>query len=121
MSEVKISNDNGSTTTFNFKFDNGLPVKPIINPAYETGYSEEDQFYVLSMYLTDEDLKKLENLNIEGFTYSLDKKEIWLLINEHYVVFGEVSDIIIRAFDKRNVAFYYLKENGEFIKGRKIG
>lgn len=120
MSEFKITGENGKTTTFTFKFDNGLPTKPIINPAYDIGYNEEEKYYALSMYLTEDDLKQLGNLEVEDLNYSEELHEIWLTINDKYVVFNEISDKIINELSNKKLVFCFFKEDNTFIYGLKI-
>lgn len=118
MSEFKINGENGKTTTFNFKFDNGLPTKPIINPAYKTGYCKEENFYALSMYLTEDDLKQLGDLNITDLNWG--KSELWLTINNCYVVFGNLNDKIIEEIKNKKLVYYFFTENNKFIDGVQL-
>ena len=120
MSEFKITGESGKTTTFNFKFDNGLPTKPIISPNYDIGYSKEKNFYALSMYFTEENLKQLGNLEIEDVNYSEDLSELWLTINEHYVVFENLTDKIINEVENKKLKYYFFKEDKTFIDGVQL-
>ncbi len=120
MRQHIITGKDGSTLELNFTFDNGLPTKPIINPAYKTGFAEKENFYVLAMYLTDKDLFNLGDLDIiELFVFDKEK-EIWLVINDHYVVFDEITDRIIKASKNKKLVYYFFKENGDFIKGTQL-
>lgn len=119
MGQHIITGKDGSTLELNFTYDNGLPTKPIINPAYSTGHSEKNNFHALSMYLTEEDLSNLGDLDIrQVFIF---EKEIWLIINSHYVVFGNVPDIIILEAKNKKLVYYFYKENGTFIDGVRVG
>ncbi len=118
MSEFKITGENGKTTTFTFKFDNGLPTKPIINPAYKTGYCKEDDFYALSMYFTKEDLEKLGDLDIKDVYFSKD--ELWLTINDCYVVFGNLNDRIINEVKNKKLVYYFFTDDNHFINGVQL-
>ena len=120
MSKFEITGENGKTTTFNFKFDNGLPTKPIINPSYDIGYNEEEKYYALSMYLTEEDLKQLEDLEIEDLNYSEQLHEIWLTVNDKYIVLNEISDKIINELSNKKLVFCFFKEDKTFIYGLKL-
>ena len=61
MGQHIITGNDGSTLTLNFMFDNGLPTKPIINPAYQSMYSESSKQHALYIYLEEEDLIDLGN------------------------------------------------------------
>lgn len=118
ISKFEITGENGKTTTFNFKFDNGLPTKPIINPAYVIGYNKEDKFYALSMYFTEKDLKQLDDLDIDDVYFSKD--ELWLSINDYYVVFGNLSDKIINEVKNKKLVYYFFREDNTFIDGVQL-
>ena len=107
------------TTTFNFKFDNGLPTKPIINPAYDICVYE-DNTYALYVYLSEENLKDLGDLTISGYARSTLNKEIWFFINEKYLVLANINDKIIDELDNENLAICFYSKNKEFIKGIKL-
>lgn len=120
MGQHIITGQDGSTLELNFTYDNGLPTKPIINPAYEIGYAEKENFHVLAMYLTDEDLNVLSDLSISKFYVFEKERQIWLVINEHYVVFDEITDIILNEAKNYKLVYCFYKENGNFIKGTQL-
>ncbi len=119
MGQHIITGKDGSTLELNFSYDNGLPTKPIINPSYKTGYSEKNNFHVLSMYLNEEDLSNLGGLDIKQVF--IFEKEIWLAIDNHYVVFGNVPNLIILEAKNKKLVYYFYKENGTFIDGVRVG
>jgi hypothetical protein len=121
MSKHIITGKDGSKLELGFTYDNGLPTKPIINPAYSTGYAKKENFPILSMYLTDEDLDKLGDLSIKALYPSAELNQIWLDINEHYVVLDEVPAKIIKSAKEKELVYFFHKENSGFIKGTKIG
>ena|SRR5579875_1622887 len=119
MSSTTVKKANGENITFNFKLENGLPVKPIILPAYQEGYSNSSKRYVLSIFLEKVDLEKLKVFKIEK-QYTLQTKkenEIWLLINEHYIAMNKISDIIIEALNKGNLDVCFYDIDKKFIIG----
>lgn len=117
MSKFVLTGDNGKTTTFNFKFDNGLPTKTLVAPTYDTGFSEEKNVYALSMYFTDDELIKVEDLIILNF-YIFDKNnELWLELKNSYIVFENLSDKIIEEARKRKLIYCFFKDDETFIDG----
>lgn len=114
MSSTTVNKANGEPITFNFKLENGLPVKPIISPAYSTGFSDKKKSYVLAMYLTDNELKQLDDLEIETFAYFKEQKEIWLTIHNN------INDKIIGAIEQKNLIICFFKKDKTFIHGIKI-
>lgn len=122
MSEIKINNQNGSTTTFNFKFDNGLPTKPIVSPEYKTMFSESDNTHVIFINFKNEELEELQNLKIDGYFYEEDNEfgEIWLFINDKYLVIENLDVKIIEEFENKRLGFAFFKEDGSLIKSIKI-
>lgn len=117
MSSTTVKKANGEDITFNFKLENGLPVKPIISPLYSTAFSPSKKYYSVSMFFTDEDIKNLDNIKIDKSFYSSTKNEIWLIVNDYYIALSEVSDIIIKSLQENNLVFYFYGENKKFIKG----
>jgi hypothetical protein len=122
MSELKINTQNGSTTTFNFKFDNGLPVKPIINPAYQAKYSKEQDQYQLHIFLSKEEAEKIEDIEIEGYACEIINKRgnIWLIINDLYLVLGDLNVKIIEELQNKKLDFCFFNEENAFIKGVRL-
>lgn len=118
MSELKLTSDNGKTTTFTFKFDNGLPTKPILSPNFEIGYLRKDNLYALSIYFSELDLKKLESLDIKDVYFS--SNELWLTMNDHYIVFSNLDDIIIEAVKNKKLVYYFFKDDKTFIDGVQL-
>lgn len=119
MSEFKITGENGKTTTFTFKFDNGLPTKTIINPAYDI-CAYDDNTYALYVYLSEENIRDLGKIEIRGYANSLSNKEIWFFINDKYLVLGNINDKIIEELNNARLAICFYNKNKDFIKGIKL-
>ncbi len=122
MGQHIIKGKDGSTLELNFTYDNGLPTKPIINPAYQAMYSESTKQYALYIYIENEDLKDLGELVIEGYLSrnNNDKSEIWLFIQDVYLVLGNLNAKIIEELKNKQLAFCFFKDDKTFIKGIKL-
>lgn len=122
MSELTINNQNGSNTTFNFKFDNGLPTKQIVSPEYQEMFYELENVYVIFINLKNKELDELQNLKIDG--YFCEEKngvgEIWLFINDKYLVIENLNAKIIEEFENKTLGFAFFREDGGLIKSIKI-
>jgi hypothetical protein len=122
MGQHIITGKDGSTLELNFTYDNGLPTKPIINPAYELYKIKNENTHMLYIYLDNEDLKDLGEIVIEGYLSrnNNDKSEIWLFIQDVYLVLGNLSAKIIEELKNKKLAFCFFKEDKTFIKGIKL-
>ena len=121
-SSITIGKTKNTETTFNFKFDNGLLVKPIIECESSVGYSEEYKSYVLSVYINNnEDILALNNFIISSFVVFLEKRELWLSIEDYYLVFNIDNDIILNKAKNKELIFYFFNKKKEFLKGVNIG
>lgn len=120
MGQHIIEGKDGKNIELNFTFDNGLPTKPIIAPDYDTGYSKEENFYALSMYFSDEDLENLGDCNIDSIYTSKELNELWILINDNYVVLGDLDGKIISEAENKKLVYYFLKTDETFITGIRL-
>lgn len=122
MGQHIITGKDGSTLDLNFTYDNGLPTKPIINPAYQAMYSESTKQYALYIYLEEEELNDLGEIEIEGYLSrnNNDESEIWLFIKDVYLVLGNLNAKIIEQLKNKNLGFCFFKDDKTFIKGIKL-
>lgn len=117
-SHVVLKKEDGSNTTFNFKFENGLPVKPIIECEYSVGYSKKNNCYVIAIYLNENNIQKLKPFNVDKVAYN--NSEIWLLINENYIALNQLEDKIIYEYKNKELGFYFYDNKNNFICGKKL-
>lgn len=94
-----------------------MPVKPIIAPKYSECLLE-DNSNTLFVYLNDVEIEKLQD--IKATTSYCINNEIWLDINEIYLVLSDVSAKIIKDFINKKINIYFFKEDKSFIKGIKF-
>lgn len=116
---MQIINANGETTKFNFKFDNGLDVKPIISTTCSQEYAPDEGFYFLEIYFLKKE-EVLQNFNLSGVYYFKDTNELWLLIDGVYIVITDILDIIISELENKRLVCYFFGVSGELLKGSTI-
>ena len=52
ISSVELKKADGKPIAFNFQFENGLPIKPIIETGHTFGFHNNDSLPVFLVYLT---------------------------------------------------------------------
>ena len=52
ISSVELKKADGASIKFNFQFENGLPIKPLLNVNGSIWYSKKDDCYGISIILT---------------------------------------------------------------------
>jgi hypothetical protein len=106
----------------NLKYDNGLDIKPIVNPAHQSMYLKEENKFQQFIYLSDKDIEKLGNFYVEDFFVDVKKKrgEIWLFINDIYLVLSDLNIKIIEELQKKKLDFCFFKEDKTFITAFRL-
>ena len=61
ISSVEFKKADGQPITFNFQFENGLPIKPLLIVNGSIWYSSKDNCYGVSIILTKDDLKECDS------------------------------------------------------------
>ena len=106
ISSVELKKADGASIKFNFQFENGLPIKPLLNVNGSIWYSKKDDCYGISIILTKDDLKQVTNYTVNTISYhetdNLLKENIWIHLENMYLV--------MQNLDKANTI--KLKNNG---------
>ena len=74
VSSVELKKADGNPIKFNFQFENGLPIKPLLIVNGSIWYSSKDNCYGVSIILTKDDLKNKRYLSVH--LYPDDSVEI---------------------------------------------
>ncbi len=91
--------------------------KPLIFPRFNIGYSKNSHF-ALCIYLTKEDYRKIPSLDISEA--HITENDILLVIKDHYVVFHDIrQNILKQALDKKLV-YYFFDDEGTYLQGIKL-
>jgi hypothetical protein len=109
-------------SSMNLRYDNGLSIKPIVNPAHQSMYLKEENKFQQFIFLTDSDIQKLGDLVVTDYFIDVKKKrgEIWLFINNVYLVLSDLNLKIIEELQNKRLDFCFFKEDKTFITGFRL-
>ena len=114
ISSVELKKADGASIKFNFQFENGLPIKPLLNVNGSIWYSKKDDCYGISIILTKDDLKKVTNYTINNFSYhetdNLLKENIWVHLENIYLVMQNLDKENINKLKNNGVAVLFFSE-----------
>ena len=114
ISSVELKKADGASIKFNFQFENGLPIKPLLNVNGSIWYSKKDDCYGVSIILTKDDLKKVTNYTINNFSYhetdNLLKENIWVHLENIYLVMQNLDKENIKKLKNNGVAVLFFSE-----------
>lgn len=117
MSTLTGQKSDGSSITFNFKLENGLPFKPMIEPEHKYYYTKDKTEIICSIYLTDNELLKLGEIQKIKATTDYNNSVMFLDVNDKYIIIQMVPSKILEAKknEKLNFQFYKKEHNNELI------
>ena len=114
ISSVEFKKIDGAPINFNFQFENGLPIKPLLNANGSIWYSKKDDCYGISIILTKDDLKKVTNYTINNVSYhetdNLLKENIWVHLENIYLVMQNLDKENITKLKNNGVAVLFFSE-----------
>ena len=114
ISSVELKKADGASIKFNFQFENGLPIKPLLNVNGSIWYSKKDDCYGISIILTKDDLKKVTNYTINTVSYhetdNLLKENIWVHLENIYLVMQNLDKENITKLKNNGVAVLFFSE-----------
>ena len=93
ISSVELKKADGNPIKFNFQFENGLPIKPVINATYKEGIHNKEKIPVLIVYLNKEQEKIYKNESIEKFICEVRSRKniLWIDFNSFYICLEKVN------------------------------
>lgn len=115
VSSVELKKADGKPITFNFQFENGLPVKPIIDVKSVIGLTQETKEIVVMCYFQDKTDYIDFNLcikNLSIFEMDIDTSELWIHFENCYIVLN-IKKKYLNLLEQKNsyFQFYDLNEN----------
>jgi hypothetical protein len=119
MSTLTGQKSDGSPISFNFKLENGLPYKPMIEPEHQYFYSHDSTNIVCIIKLTTNELKDIGELK-NGLNIIMDKEDFrfFIDVNDKYIVISNSPLEVIQARLKGKLIFEFHHEK-EFLTGYK--
>lgn len=110
---VELKKADGKPIKFNFQFENGLPMMPVINATYSVGEHEENNYPVFIIHLNEKQEKiykvePVQNIYIEtggGFD------SLWISYNSFYIKIEDVE-----KKDYKKIFLVIADSNEKYIK-----
>lgn len=94
--------------------ENGLPIKPLINPEYEI-VQYENGTYAIYVYLETEQISNIKKYYISH--YLVEENHVIISLDYYNIVFNNIPNIIIKEAQNKKVSFAFYDKNKSFING----
>ena len=118
LSSVELKKADGAPIKFNFQFENGLPIKPIIDVEYIVGLTKETKEIVVMCYFKNKSDYESLNLfikNISIFELDGNLSELWVHLENSYIVLN-INKEYIRLLENKNSYFQFYDYNKNLLK-----
>jgi hypothetical protein len=118
ISSIELKKADGAPITFNFQFENGLPIKPIIDVKYMIGLTKETKEIVVMCYFKNKSDYENLNLVIKNISiFELDKNisEVWVHLENSYIVLN-INQEYIKLLENQNSYFQFYDYNENILK-----
>ena len=114
VSSVELKKADGKPISFNFQFENGLPVKPLLKPSYEIWFSEKINKYGITIIISpDFEIDDFTLSNVSYHNTNIKNKAIWVHLPQCYLVIDEVDSSIVEIMKSNGLAIIFTDENGK--------
>lgn len=116
VSSVELRKADGKPIKFNFQFENGLPVKPILSVVSAIGETEKSKELVIILYIQDNTEKIDFNINnISTFRKDNLDHDLWIHFENNYAVIN-IEDKYLKRLEKENSYFQIYDKNSILLK-----
>ena len=118
ISSVELRKSDGQPIIFNFQFENGLPIKPIIDVEYLIGLTQETKEIVVMCYFKDEKDYLNLNISIENisiFDVDVSQGELWIHFKDAYIIL-HVDKKYLVLLEQKNSYFQFYDCNKNLLK-----
>jgi hypothetical protein len=113
VSSVELKKADGKPITFNFQFENGLPMKPLFEAPYVLWISKKTKRYGVTIKLNDS--LEVNDFTLNNVTFHNTKKEskdIWIHLPQCYFVVKNVKNNIVEKMKSDGIGIAFLDKNG---------
>ena len=112
VSNVEFKKADGKPITFNFQFENCLPVKPIFETPYSLWMNKKTGRYGVTIKLND-------SLEVNDFTLNSvsfhntkqESKDIWIHLPECYFIIKNIENSLIEKMESHGVGVAFVDKD----------
>ena len=112
ISSVELKKADGQPITFNFQFENGLPIKPLFEVSYKIWVNKKTEELGVtikinqSMLINDFILNNVSYHHINEHT-----KDIWVHLPNCYLILKNIKNTIIEKMNNNGLIVEFLNES----------
>ena len=118
ISSVELKKSDDKPIIFNFQFENGLPIKPIIDLEYLIGLTQKTKEIVVMCYFKNEKDYLNLNISIEDisiFEVDVNQSELWIHFENAYIILY-VDKKYLDLLKQKNSYFQFYDCNKNLLK-----
>ena len=111
VSSIELKKADGKPIKFNFQFENGLPVKPILKTDFKVGKNKKSNQIKIFVIISEN--ISFNNLLIKNITYhdnleAPKSKDIFFHFDDFYIVYYGMEENLLKSCLSNNtiVGFY---------------
>ena len=110
-SNITMQKNDGKPNKFNFQYENGLPIKPILRPKFKV-LSNSNNNLLFCIYLKSSFIDNNKILNPENISFDIESN-LWIHLKESYIVLMNIPDKIISNIKNNNfeLSFFDITNN----------
>ena len=91
----------------------------IINPPFDIFKSKKDDSFFIHITLSTDNLNLIKDLSIKDL-FLEDERNLWIILNNEYIVLNELPDIIINSVKNKNIYIGFLDTSKKIINQFQI-
>lgn len=100
--------------SFNFKYDNVLKSKPVVEPEFKIVNKKEDDYIDLRIYFKNEEINIFENF--KNLNLIINDMELFLEDTCAYIYLGKFTQDFLNLITQHKVRFHIFNKN-QYISG----
>ena len=113
ISSVELKKSDGQPITFNFQFENGLPVKPIFEVPYTLWVNKKTGRYGITVKLSNDLGVNDFTLNNVSFHNTKEKnKDIWIHLPECYFRIKNIENHFTEKMESQGIGIAFVDKDG---------